>query len=197
MARPKKSDAIDIQDRAVTEVIAQLRDGTHTFSLNTIAKKIGCSAPALYAYFSSKDDLLDHVRQRAFQNLLAQKQHRYEEQASTDPVQNLQNGGHYFISFAQENPNLYRLIFTPDHNSKSTHINVTETLLQPLINGVRAAQPDALKQGIEAEPLAYLMWNAVHGAILMALEGTNPFSWDQAYEVVDTVMKLLFPTPHK
>lgn len=66
MARPKKSDAIDIQDRAVTEVIAQLRDGTHTFSLNTIAKKIGCSAPALYAYFSSKDDLLDHVRQQAF-----------------------------------------------------------------------------------------------------------------------------------
>ncbi|WP_417832068.1 TetR/AcrR family transcriptional regulator [Terasakiella sp.] len=197
MARPKKSDAIDIQDHAVTEVIALLRDGTHTFSLNTIAKKIGCSAPALYAYFSSKDDLLDHVRQRAFQDLLAQKQSRYETEAPSEPIQSLRNGGHYFISFAQENPNLYRLIFTPDHNSKAADINVAETLLKPLINGVRNAQPHALKQGIEAESLAYLMWNAVHGAILMAMENNGTFSWGQAYEVVDTAMTLLFPTAPK
>ncbi len=197
MARPKKSDAIDIQDCAVTEVIAHLRNGTHTFSLNTIAKKIGCSAPALYAYFSSKDDLLDHVRQRAFQGLLAQKQRRYQTEAQSDPIESLRNGGRYFVSFAQENPNLYRLIFTPDHNSGSSDINVTETLLQPLINGICNAQPPALNQGIEAEPLAYLMWNAVHGAILMAMEDTTPFSWDQAYKVVDTIMKLLFPTVPK
>jgi len=194
MARPKKSDAIDIPEQAITHVNTLLQNGQSSFSLNTIAKKIGCSAPALYAYFEGKDDLLEHVRRRAFLNLLAQKQQQYNNQAAPDPVQNLRNGGRYFIAFAQETPHLYQLIFMPKHQCKDSDINIIKTLLQPLIDGIHAAQPHALKQGIKADALAYLMWNSVQGAILMAMKNDTSFQWEQAYEVVETVMTLLFPT---
>lgn len=196
MARPRREDSIDVKAEALKAAIRLLHEDPGSLSLGAIARRVGCSAPALYAHFTGKDDLLEQARLAAHAEMIAAKRARFAG-FQGDPLDRLRAGGRDYVAYAQANPALYRLIFAPSHGTGAGGASLTEAALAPLAAGVRAAQAAGFARGVEAGALAEAMWFAVHGAILMALDrqlpGPDAERWQRAMQAVDTVMALLAP----
>lgn len=201
MARPSKDAALNIPERAVTEAISLLRETGSDFSMAALAKRVGCSAPALYAHFANKDDLLRHVRTRAFEMSLREKAARYLTPAD-DPVARLRDRGLALVAFGQQNPALYRLLYAARPDVAAEGPDVSDRSLQALTAGVEAAQGAGFAPGLAPQRVALTLWFAVHGAIMMALDaqlpGPETQRWQRAREAVETLMALFSqPAPLK
>ncbi len=194
MPRPRKQDALNIRERAVEVTIDLLRHGGPTFALTDVARRVGCTAPALYAHFDGKDHLLREVQATVFARRTRQKTDRYAR-PSADPIGRLAAGGHDYVAFAEANPGLYRLLHAPDHAAGPEPVAISDTALASLEAGVKAAQPFGFAAHADARDVAQMLWFLVHGAILMALDDQLPgpasARWARAHHAVDTAMALL------
>ena len=98
----------DLQQQAHDQALAVLREhGDSAISLRGLAKQIGVSAPALYRHFADRESLLAELAISGFAALrqqLLQVKH-------TPPRQALIGIGLAYVRFAQDEPNLYRLMF--------------------------------------------------------------------------------------
>ncbi len=197
MARPRKQDALDIQARAVQEAIALLRQD-QTITLSAVARRVGCSAPALYAHFVDKNDLLRAVRAAAFAEMTRVKATRYAA-PTADPATRLRDGGHAYVAFARENPRLYRLLYAPAPEIGAESDRIAKGALDALSAGVRAAQQVGLAPGTPAGDVAEVLWFTVHGAVMMALDGQLPgpaeARWNRAHRAVDRIVALMSAPP--
>lgn len=89
---------------------AQMRqDGVAAPSFNAIARDLGLQPPSLYTYFPSKNAIYDALFRRGF----AAFGRAMEERPDQDgPLRdNLTSAIHTYMRFAQENPDLYQLMF--------------------------------------------------------------------------------------
>ncbi|WP_425053132.1 TetR/AcrR family transcriptional regulator [Psychromarinibacter sp. S121] len=195
MARPKKQDAIDIKSKAIVEASALLREAPDRLSLSSLAKRIGCSAPALYAHFTNKDDLLNRVRERVFTEMVEMRQTHIDE-AALCPVEAIRRRGHGAVDFAIEHPALYRLIFAPSHDASAHEINLCDESIGPITDRVRTVLSNGSAKNADA--IARTIWFATHGAIMIALdgqlEGPDQARWERAHATVDTVIDLFLPS---
>ena len=194
MARPKKQDAIDIKSKAIVEASALLREAPDQLSLSSLAKRIGCSAPALYAHFTNKDDLLNRVRERVFKEMVEARQAHVDD-AALSPVEAIRQRGHCLVDFALACPALYRLVFAPTHDASSHDINLKDESIGPITDRVRAVVSNGSAKN--ADSIARTIWFATHGAIMVALDGQmdgpDDERWKRAHSTVDTVIDLFLP----
>lgn len=197
MARPRKKDALDIPQRAIDTAKQLLQSrGAPSFSLSELARDIGCSAPALYNHFASKDDLLRQLRSAAFQESIDAKKARYSDQ-NIDPLQSLHSGGLSYLTFAAENPALYRLIYCPAPGMFDTDSPdlIPKASLDALAKGITACQDLGYAVNYDANALARTMWSTVHGAAILALDmqsqDPNVDPWPLARQSVETIMQLI------
>jgi AcrR family transcriptional regulator len=91
---------------AAQEVIAER--GIENLSLRDVARKLGVSHQAPYKHYPSRDHLLAEVMRRCFQRFAA---HLDARQRFDDPAQDLESLGVQYLSYAQEHPLEYRLMF--------------------------------------------------------------------------------------
>lgn len=206
MARPKKENAIDIKGRAIDETLTLLREAPQSLSLSALAKRIGCSAPALYAHFKGKDELLEQARERAFREFSEDDALRFDagtagalpESSGTaaTSVRRIGETGHAVIRYARDQPALYRLIFAPDHDDKHARLDIADLTMRPLAAAIRAAMAQ-VEQGGRADPeaLAQMLWFSLHGAVMMALDrqmpGPDEARWARATAILDTGLALM------
>lgn len=193
MARPRKKDAIDIKGRAIEEASALLRDAPDTLSLASLAKRIGCSAPALYAHFENKNDLLNQVRERAFVEMVDVRRNTFDRQKD-DPIAAIRDAGHRLVDFANERPAIYRLVFFPEHDASERQIALMEEAVFPLAETLREIRKGDSRDLPDADDTARTIWFAIHGAILSALDrqlpGEDDENWARAHRTVDTMIRV-------
>lgn len=85
------------------------RDGWQNLTIRKICDEIRYTAPVIYQYFDSKDTLLLALRLEGFELIhgdFVQVNERY-----TDPSRRLLEYGLAFWKFAEENPELYQVMF--------------------------------------------------------------------------------------
>jgi len=85
------------------------QDGVAALSFNAIARRLGMKPPSLYTYFDSKNAIYDELFRRGF----VEFGRRMDERVQQDgPLRdNLQSAMETYLGFAQENPDLYQLMF--------------------------------------------------------------------------------------
>ncbi len=203
MARPRKSDQIDIPARAVEAALDICLSGAaDRLTLNAVGQAIGCSAPALYRYFPSREALLLAVHDEGFRRLFDAKR-AAGAAAGDDPVARLRLGGLAYVAFAFDNPALYELMFmdrgpyhrlvelaaagdgAPDHARRA---------LDFLRTSIVAVQARGYLPGLDPDAAAFTFWSAVHGAIALALRRRAPFPAEgraAAEAAVATMMALV------
>ncbi|QQM31690.1 TetR/AcrR family transcriptional regulator [Martelella lutilitoris] len=206
MARPRKEQQIEIEKAAITATIDLLMtSAAEDISLARIAKEIGCSAPALYTHFASKNALLKAVHDAGFVMMLDQKLATAARHRS-DPIARLWEGGLAYLQFAFENPNLYRLMFDPPKETGLSgspfESDVGARCLGVLVQAVRACQAAGYLPEAEAGKTAFLLWSTVHGAAMLTLLDRAPVladedSRDAAISAVDSLMRFLISTGHQ
>jgi AcrR family transcriptional regulator len=85
------------------------KDGVAALSLGTIARRLGMRPPSLYTYFDSKHAIYDALFRRGFVEFGRRMDKRPSQDGSLR--QNLHSAMTTYMRFAQENPDLYQLMF--------------------------------------------------------------------------------------
>ncbi len=99
-----------------TEILGQARrqvaaGGAEALSLNAIAREVGTSGPALYRYFSSREELLVAVAASAYDDLAATLRTAADEARRRRPAPRFRAVAAAYRRWALEHPRFYRLIF--------------------------------------------------------------------------------------
>lgn len=201
MARPKLADQVpdmaeSIKAAAWNQIAA---DGAPALSLRAIARQLGITAPAIYNYFASRDELVTALVIEAFDSL-ADSLVQATQSRSNGPRDRLRAVGLAYYQWALSHPQHYQLIFGPPLPgyslprqrvlpSSSRAIGVLIRMVEASResgNLNRAGIPESrigdeayfeqLKSlGLEADNLgltvAVLIWSVLHGLVSLELSG--------------------------
>ncbi len=82
--------------------------GHDAITMRDLAKRVGVTATSIYHYFKNKEKLLLQIKLQAVEKL--NERIRRLDPALT-PMEAIHRLGEEYIAFAEEHPNLYRLLF--------------------------------------------------------------------------------------
>jgi AcrR family transcriptional regulator len=85
--------------------------GAAGLGLRELARVVGVSPAAPYRHFDSKIALLETLAITGYQRFSAVM---HKAEAESAPAQRITAMGHAYVRFALDNPNLFRLMFSPE-----------------------------------------------------------------------------------
>ncbi len=173
-----------VVDRARALVQAE---GVRGVSLRSVARELGVTAPALYAYVSDYDDLLAAVAETEFRQL----QDLFETVASDDPVDHLRHLATAYVAHARAEPHLHRLMFRYTAQVPRANVTLTFDPATKAFNAALAPVERAIAGGrlsvTDPVLVAMAIFSAAHGVAEVLLMGLH-FPEDVAQRLVDTVV---------
>ncbi|UQX88649.1 TetR/AcrR family transcriptional regulator [Jatrophihabitans telluris] len=96
----------------ILDAAAELLDASgneQDVTLRAVARRVGISAPSIYAHFPDREAIVEAVVDAAF--LEFNEAIAAEAATETDPLRRLHAGCSGYLKFAAERPNRYRLLF--------------------------------------------------------------------------------------
>jgi AcrR family transcriptional regulator len=103
-----------VREETIEKILSIAREemqanGVAALSLGVIAKRLGMRTPSLYTYFDSKNAIYDALFRQGFLEFGRWMDERpYQDGTLRD---NLESSMNTYLGFAQENPDLYQLMF--------------------------------------------------------------------------------------
>ena len=153
----------DLRNGLLSAALRLLRDeGIEAVSLRAVARQAGVSHAAPYHHFADKAALME---------ALAVALRTGMAQAGPDSLHRFQAAGLAYGEFAFANPALFRLLGRSDLRQGASVAAAAAEAYQVLEDGVVACQRDGSMQSGDPAPLANTAWAAVHGAVLLVLDG--------------------------
>jgi len=147
--------------------------GDAAISLRALAKQLGVSAPALYRHFSDRDTLLAELAIHGFEAL----RERLQAVDQKIPRTALIEIGRVYVNFAQDEPNLYRLMFGGRVLTKGTHPRLDaagKSAFQVLENTVAHARQLGYLKASPVSLITAAAWSLVHGLSQLTIDGHLP-----------------------
>jgi AcrR family transcriptional regulator len=165
-------------------------------TLRAVARRVGITAPSIYAHFDDREAIVHAVLTDAFATMAARLRAATDDVA--DPVQRLHAGGVAYLDLAAEQPQRYRMLFqrrpTADPNALP-HAETVETIvgaeafgwlvdaISDCVTAGRSSTPSALDSAVQ-------IWVALHGyATLRA--SANDFPWPDTNTMLDSLIARL------
>ena len=148
-------------------------DGDAAISLRALAKQLGVSAPALYRHFSDRNALLAELAISGFEAL----RNRLRAVDQQVPRKALINIGLVYVTFAQEEPNLYRLMFGGRVLPMGTHPRLDAAgkgAFQVLEDTVARARQLGYLKPSPVSLMTAAAWSLVHGLSQLTIDGHLP-----------------------
>jgi AcrR family transcriptional regulator len=154
------------------------RDGLEGLTLRRLADVFGVSAPALYAHFTDKKDLLRAIAEREFEQLISDYARMEDELDLRDPLDRIRAQCRRYIRRAQDDPELFRVmfLFPPDLGGFASVPEVPELpaatrAFDLAVDAVRAAIAADAIQAEDPMIVAMTLWAGAHGLANMLLLG--------------------------
>jgi AcrR family transcriptional regulator len=181
MRAPLTRELLVATARAIVE-----RDGVEAVTLRGLARDLGVTAPALYAYVDDKHDLLAAVATEHFEQLVE----RFEEIDETDPVERIRAQSRAYVAHAVGSPGLFRLMFRfpPRPLPGVTAFPPAEKAYESAAAAISAAIELGELQVEDATVASLAMWAAVHGVAEVLLTGLWGDDEATATMLVETVV---------
>ena len=161
----------ELPERILKEAEQIVSDSGHeSLNMRDLARRVGVSATAIYHYFASKEALLLRLKLAAAEKL---NRRIRSIDPKLDPHESLHRLGAEYIEFAEEHPNLYRLLFeTPIGNTPLGEAD------QPVLYYTYYAARNALERmaaakihRIDPSYGAMLGWITLHGFSSLLMSG--------------------------
>jgi AcrR family transcriptional regulator len=162
--------------------------GADSVSLRGIARATGVSHAAPYHHFVDLEDLLAAVAASGFTSLRQLMLERADKATGTDPRGRLQEAGVAYVTFATENPELYRLMFSGRLRGSGDHPD-----LDRASDEAYRALGELLAQTVETEATesettrlvsaARASWALVHGLSTLLIDGRLDLESDRPEDV--------------
>lgn len=164
-------------------------EGVEQLSLRGLARHLGVTAPALYAYVDDKYDLLAAVAAEHFEGLVA----RFDEIDEDDPVERIRALSHAYVDHALASPALFHLMFryppTPVAGADAfpPATRAFEAAASATAAAIESGQLAATDPGLAS----MTMWMSIHGAAEVLLLGFSDDPETSALlvdSVIDTIL---------
>jgi AcrR family transcriptional regulator len=162
---------------AVAEALLLERASEEEVSIRAVADAAGVTAPAIYRHFPDKAHLIFEVCSRQFERLGAQVAGAFDP--SEDPLKTLAELARAYGRFALANPEHYRIMFM-GHADHTPELYADELMTDGgsfavLVQVLQAAiDQRQLRPGLDdAEALAFVLWEGVHGVASLAITKPN------------------------
>lgn len=178
------------RELVVSTARAQLeRDDAAQLSLRAVARELGVTAPALYAYIEDKGELLAAVASEHFERLVE----RFESITETDPLDRIRAVSRAYVDHALESPGLFHLMFRyPPSPTREVDAFPPATRAFEVASEATA---DAAARGLlavdDVTMACMTMWAAMHGVaeVLLMGFGFDPDGADSFVSAtIDTVL---------
>jgi len=169
---------------AAIELVAQ-KDIT-SLSLREIARRVGVSHAAPYRHFADKDALLAAVAEEGFQ-LLTHSLQQAVQQASAEPLKQLEASGITYVRYAFSHPSHYRVMFGSYGGNQKMHPSLVEASMQAfmvLVNVIVEGQSAGVMRSGEPKQLAQAAWSLVHGLAMLLIDGQLPVAHDREIDAL-------------
>ncbi|SFM21878.1 TetR/AcrR family transcriptional regulator [Marinobacter zhejiangensis] len=193
MSRPAYHHG-DLPQQALQQALDTLRAESDTaISLRAIAKHIGVSAPALYRHFADRESLLAELAITGFMLLRDRLRDRLRQVDQADSRHALLHIGLAYISFAEDEPNLYRLMFGGRILPKGAHPRLDEAGLEAfrvLEDTVARGQSVGYLKPLPLPLMTATAWSMVHGLSELTIDGHLPGA-DIEPTLAESVLTLL------
>ncbi|WP_406638783.1 TetR/AcrR family transcriptional regulator [Amycolatopsis sp. WGS_07] len=162
--------------------------GAQAISINAIAKQLGVSGPALYRYFSSRDELLTVLVIDAYNDLREAMADALDTEAP-DAEARIRLLAAAYRAWAREEPHRYELLFKapfPGYDAHAKPLAEAARSLMGVVLGVlhhpdSAAEKPAAYQNEEVlearsantenHQLAVALWSRLHGFVSLEIGG--------------------------
>lgn len=191
---PRQRFRVQIRDEVKQAALRQLaQSGPAGVSVNAIGKELGVSGPALYRYFSSRDELLTELAIDAYDDLAAALRKAIGETQSQPTRRRFEALARAYRAWALAQPHRYRLLFGPPLPGYDAHserlIKAAQASMDLLIETVpgsgdahRPTGPLAAElsrwaneRGVRVDAAtalrAVLTWSHLHGFVSLEIAG--------------------------
>jgi AcrR family transcriptional regulator len=159
--------------------------GASALSVNAIAKRMAMSGPALYRYFTNRDELITELIRDAYRSLAE----AFRGAASTDT--DLAGLAHVLRDWALEGPHRYLLVYgtpVPGYHAPDDVSAAASEIMSTLLDACTATDPatntaftehlEHHRQWMHGHPApstavhrALTFWTALHGVLSLELAG--------------------------
>ena len=163
-ARYRQQVRDEVQARAWDQIS---HDGASALSLKAIAGQMGMTAPALYRYYGSRDELLTELILSAYQDLAE----LIERTAAQDS--NVAALAQAMRSWALENPQRYLLLYgtpVPGYNAPAAATALAQRIFAPIHLAVAERLPVDASESLAFQQTVTL-WTRMHGVLSLELAG--------------------------
>jgi AcrR family transcriptional regulator len=158
-------------------------------STRAVARRVGCSSPALYLHFPDKAALVYATCERQFQTL----GQLIDEAVGKvdDPVGKLRVAARVYTDFAVDHPEQYRVMMMDSTYGQLYQANLNELGNEAGLASVLAALTDGIDKGVFVAGDPYLMavglWASIHGMASLVLAKPG-IEWPATDELVDRLL---------
>ncbi len=160
-------------------------EGVGQLSLRGLARQLGVTAPALYAYVKDKDDLLEAVATEHFEQLVQ----RFDAIDQADPLERIRALSRAYVLHALSSPALFHLMFrypptpVPGVDAFPAATRAFDAASAATSEAIAAGQLAVTDPGVAS----MTMWAAIHGVAEVLLLG---FAADEeaSVELMDSVI---------
>ena len=165
-----------------------LSDGIDGFSMRKLAKCVGCTAPALYRHYESKEEVIREVVGEAYRLFT---QYLYRALAGRTPAERFTMAGRSYFDFAMEQPALYEIIYMPAavlgaHSVDSPVAGQASAIGQFWTDRVREMMDAGYLREADPHQLSMTLWGHAHGLISIYHRGLLPVRNREEFRVVMT-----------
>ena len=172
MARRSDHSRDEIREMALSAAEQIIREqGYKGFSARKLASAIGYTVGTLYLVFDNLDDLILQVNGRTLDRLHARVQQAQARHGH--PQERLLQLGHSYISFADEDPRCWEMVFEhrlPEGSEMPEWLQRKVTRMFALVEG--CLEPLAgHHSATEIAQAARALWSGVHGICILAITG--------------------------
>ncbi|HNB50313.1 MAG TPA: TetR/AcrR family transcriptional regulator [Anaerolineales bacterium] len=157
--------------RAGTEILA--REGVAGLSLRKVAKQAGVSHAAPYAHFADKQSLIAAISTEGFRQLDERVRATREAQA-TSPTRLLEEVAWAYLQFALEDPDRFKIMFSSILEKEKEYpefVDMSQKTFQQVVEVIEKCQEAGILRKETVELMAVTIWGAVHGMVMLLLEG--------------------------
>jgi AcrR family transcriptional regulator len=150
------------------ELITEHGDASHA-TIRAVTKRAGVSPTAFYLHFDTRDEFLVELKQRGFEEFRAAVAGAADE-GGDDPAARLEASALGYMRFARERPNVYALLFSPDHHlaEGSWHPDAPgPAAFKDLVARVTAYLDHAGREKTDVERVALALWTGLHGWVTL------------------------------
>ncbi len=149
------------------------KKGVESLSLREIAKKLGVTHSAPNKHFAKKEELLASLIEAGF---IQFKKALLEGKKDMDkhPREAFIAMGKSYLRFANENPEMYRLMFSNNIEDMTNYPACEKAGLESfdvLLSSVITLQERGLLRDGDPKSIAFLIWSFTHGYVMLVQDG--------------------------